>query len=106
MKQDSKKNKEIREIISSLPDEIQGHFQELFKAARKYSGDDYLAQEEFIRSVTVGNCPTCESTRTKDCDDSPLNDITIGLCLECFHMWCLECGEKFKLGQTVCTHWE
>lgn len=103
MKQDFKKDKEIRKVIASLPEDIQDYFRKLLKRARKYSGDDYFAQEEFVRSIMVGDCPYCGSKKTKDCEDSPLKDNTIGLCLECVQMWCLECGNKFKPGQTVCT---
>ena len=62
-------------------------------------------KNEFISKVMVGSCPVCNSQDTRDCEYSPLNDSTIGLCEECHAMWCLECGIIFKNKQTKCDHW-
>jgi hypothetical protein len=41
----------------------------------------------------IGPCPNCGSDQTSDCDADPeINDILVGRCYECGHLWCTECG--------------
>ena len=63
-------------------------------------------EKDFFRIMMVGDCPKCGGENTRDCEDSPLGDITVGFCLDCYIIWCLECGEIFKENQTICVHWE
>ena len=92
------KKKEIEEILSDLEDSER----ELLESKLR----ECDTPEEFISGVMVGECPKCSSLTTKDCEDEPeVDDITIGKCLMCGHLWCLECGEDFKEGQRRCEHW-
>lgn len=91
-------NEEVINAFEVLPKEVKNTLQELFKQAP----DD---PEEFQRLVMVGDCPFCGSSKTKDCDEAKLGDITVGICLDCCRMWCLDCGYLFPNGQTICDHW-
>jgi len=94
-----------------------------------------LKRDYFISRMMVGNCPNCGSDNTHDCEAptfvvSPIvpfyegepkriekmgsecevarkiDDITVGHCDDCGHIWCLECGNKLTLEKPVCGHWE
>lgn len=98
-KKPKKPNKEeVLEAFHALPDEVQSALQELFSQ----DNDD---QDEFVRLAMVGNCPICGSSNTRDCDETPFGDITVAICLDCYKLWCLECGYLFQKGQTICDHW-
>jgi len=67
--------------------------------------DEKDGKKEFINRVMVGDCPICGSKKTRDCEESPLNDSLVGLCEDCSSIWCLECGTVFEKGQKECKHW-
>ncbi len=90
--------KQDLEAFEKLPKDLQEFLTEAFKQADTV--------KEFIRITMVGECPLCGSENTMDCDDTPLGDICVGICLDCFSLWCLECGEVFEEGQRHCSHWE
>jgi hypothetical protein len=57
----------------------------------------------------MGDCPNCGSKHTRDGDDAGFpkekaGDITVGICLECGYVWCLECGDA--LASWPCQHWQ
>ena len=54
----------------------------------------------------IGDCPKCKSTATRDCDEiEGIQDCTIGLCMDCGHLFCSECRQD--LSQNLnCKHWE
>ena len=89
--------KQAKEIFDSLPHDMKTY---LIRAAEVAN-----SKEEFVRLTMVGDCPKCGSSKTRDCEHSPLDDPTVGICLECYTLWCLECGEVFQKGQTGCEHW-
>lgn len=89
---------EAERFFQSLPPDIA---EEIRAIAR-----DSESEEDFCRQVFVGDCPVCGSANTSDCDDAPLEDSTIGRCLDCDTLWCLECSTLFTKGQTECPHWE
>jgi hypothetical protein len=35
--------------------------------------------DEFVKMTMVGNCPACGDANTRDCENSPLNDICVGM---------------------------
>lgn len=90
--------KAVMDIFESLPEETRENLLEIMRTSGSL--------EEAIRRIHVGDCPVCGSQNTRDCEDTPLNDSTVGICLDCHAMWCLECGMVFKEGQTKCEHWE
>ena len=71
--------------------------------------------------ITIDVCPKCGSENTHSCeklehvsaiDDEKdsncsvaleLNDITIGHCDVCSHIWCLECCKKISLRNLSCS---
>lgn len=61
-------------------------------------------RDEFIRSLMVGDCPKCRGDQTRDCENDPdINDNCVGHCLDCGHLWCLECGASLPSETPVCT---
>ncbi len=87
----------VLDVLHTLPEEVQSDLMELVKQAND--------PEEVVRLALVGDCPFCGSTNTRDCEEAPLDDPTVGICLDCSNLWCLECGYLFPKGQTVCGHW-
>ena len=73
-----------------------------------------------VRRMTIGVCPQCGSENTHSCekleyvsaiDDEKdsncpvvleLDDITIGHCDVCSHIWCLECRKQISLRNLSC----
>jgi hypothetical protein len=92
-----RKRDESEEFLQSLPKNLQAY---IFKVKQRIE-----AEEDYIKSVMAGYCPNCSSDRTIDGYKAPLNEITIGICLDCYTLWCLDCGEVFERGQIVCAHW-
>ncbi len=70
--------------------------------------DNGLSVEDIVSLIMVGPCPNCGSESTHDGDDAAgddeIGDTTIGICRECGHHWCLECGQEAKDG-IECPHW-
>ena len=87
----------VSDILKSLPKDL---YDSLIDIAKKADSSD-----EYVMEIFIGDCPVCESKRTSDCDELPIEDITVGVCLKCYTFWCTECGTIFKKGQTVCEHW-
>ena len=59
--------------------------------------------EEFVNQIMVGECPKCGSDKTGDCEHDPeVDDLTIGRCFECGHLWCSICDTPFTAGQASC----
>ena len=88
----------VKEALDVLPPEVQEYLIDIMRRSS--------TPEEAIRRVLVGDCPECDSENTRDCEDTPIDDSTVGLCLNCNIMWCLGCGAVFEEGQTLCRHWE
>jgi len=80
-----------------LPGEIQ-------QALRKAVAE----KKETTRPVrgVIRLCPRCGERDTTDCDRvMGIEDVTIGLCLRCGYLWCLEC-ETALLTSVLCGHWQ
>ncbi|MDD5222703.1 MAG: hypothetical protein PHE84_01820 [bacterium] len=87
---------EMENAVLSLDDEERVILEQHLNAA------DNL--EEFLALAMVGPCPRCGSTRVADGEDAPgIEDITIGMCLDCDYLWCLDCGEQSQPG-VECPH--
>lgn len=95
---------EFREILEGLPEEVKDYLRQV--------ADRSASEEEFLRNIFVGDCPHCGSKNTNDCSDLyVVEDPTLGLCGDCGHLWCLECGGKIRGDisspeDLVCGHWE
>ncbi|HBL23392.1 MAG TPA: hypothetical protein DDZ40_04670, partial [Deltaproteobacteria bacterium] len=48
--------------------------------------------ERNFRGTAVHSCPHCGDVNTMDCSTiESIGDATVGLCLVCGYLWCLEC---------------
>jgi hypothetical protein len=80
-----------------MPPEIQKALQE---ATEEPAGD--VARPE---SVVIRRCSRCGGTDTTDCHAiKGIADPTIGLCVTCGYLWCLEC-ETHLISTVTCGHW-
>ncbi len=66
--------------------------------------------EDFVNRVMIGDCPTCSSPKTGDCEHDPdIDDVCVARCFACGQLWCPDCGELFKNDRTIdhdCPTWE
>ena len=62
--------------------------------------------EQFLAEVMTGHCPGCGTNQIKDCRKvEGIIDISVGLCMRCGYLWCLECGRAL-VGGVHCDHWD
>jgi len=95
-----KEEDDFLEMFKALPKDIQD---ELLKAVEESGA---TSADDFVSDIFVGDCPQCGSSNTGDCEEVPeIEDITLGLCQDCGHMWCTECGRTVAKG-SACEHWE
>ncbi len=116
----------IREMLDKLPEELRGSVEQV-AAEENISAEEYIfllmedldqqgildamskgdmSEEEFFNMVMVGDCPSCGSSGTVQCDEvDEEGDPTIGLCKSCGYTWCLECGMAVAADET-CGHWD
>ncbi len=63
--------------------------------------------EEFVNRLFVGDCPKCGSPDTGDCENDPeIDDVVVGRCYQCGHMWCTLCEEALDPKSPECPCWE
>jgi len=86
------------EFLKSLPPDVADELREIARTSE--------SEEDFCRQVFIGDCPVCGSDNTDDCEDTEIDDTTVGRCLDCKTFWCLECNEVLQKGQAECDHWE
>lgn len=56
-------------------------------------------------SGSTRRCPRCGGNDTADCQGiRDIADPTIGLCVTCGYLWCLECGTHL-ISTPTCGHW-
>jgi len=90
---------DFTELFNTLPKDLQ---EELIKAVEE---SDATSPEDFATQIFVGECPQCLSNNTRDCEDVPeIEDIGLGLCKDCGHIWCTYCGRTVAKG-SACEHW-
>jgi hypothetical protein len=89
---------EMEKFWETIPEEARD---ELTRLAQ-----DSDSEEEFLRTVFVGDCPSCGSEETampKGADGE--EDLSVGVCNACGYLWCLECDRELTPG-TSCGHWQ
>ena len=97
MSEEERKREVLWFAMTKLPREVQ---EGLFTLIEKHDNVD-----EFISAVMVGECPKCGSEKTRDAEDiKSMDDATVGVCMDCGYVWCLECGEP--LDEWPCPHWD
>ena len=95
-----KHNDDFTDLFKTLPKDLKD---ELVKAVEESGA---ASAEESLSEIFVGPCPECGSSSTRDCEDAPdINDLSTGLCKECGHIWCLDCGRTVTKG-SVCEHYD
>jgi hypothetical protein len=63
--------------------------------------------EEFVNRIMVGECPKCGSENTGDCEHDPeIDNVLVGRCFDCGHLWCTECGRRLEQSSPECECWE
>ena len=62
--------------------------------------------EKHLHGESVQSCPHCGGENTTDCSQiDGIADATVGLCLACGYLWCLECDSSLITG-VICGHWQ
>jgi len=90
----------LSEVWPSLSEETKDMLTEDLLDSEAESG------KEYYRKRMIGDCPRCGSSKTRDCKDLPgIDDSTVGSCIDCGHLWCLECGLPLPQNN-ICEHWE
>jgi hypothetical protein len=57
-------------------------------------------------NVLIRLCPRCGGADTTDCHEvAGIDDSTVGLCITCGYVWCLEC-ETHLISTAICGHWK
>jgi hypothetical protein len=81
-----------------LPAEIQDTLQKAFEEKK--------GKPKPERGGEIRTCPHCGEKDTTDCDQVlGIEDSTIGLCIACGYLWCLECDAAL-LTSILCGHWQ
>ena len=89
----------VRELLEEMPPEL---LAELGAAI----GESESALE-FANRIMVGACPSCGSEQTGDFDADPeINELLVGRCYECGHLWCTECGNALTRQSLHCKCWD
>jgi hypothetical protein len=101
MKKNGKKSKEIEELEQfweGIPKEARDELLRLADAAD--------SEEEFVRTIFVGDCPRCDSDKTAISGSAgEEEDLSVGLCKACGYLWCFECECELEPG-AQCGHWD
>lgn len=89
----------VEEILSAMPAEVLGELQALM------ANSD--SAEDFINQIFVGDCPKCQSSDTGDCEKDPeIENLLVGRCFKCGHMWCTECQTPLDPKSPECPCWD
>jgi hypothetical protein len=89
----------LMQLLEEMDEESRAQLREAFENSD--------TGHEFVTRIMVGDCPACGSDNVDDCEhDTQIEDITVGQCFDCGHLWCLECGEPLERGATECDHWK
>lgn len=80
-----------------LPPEIQETLKETIDEFRTASAEE--------KSRSAGTCPRCGGKTTTDCQNvDRIRDATVGLCIHCGYLWCIECASAL-MTSVRCGHW-
>ncbi len=84
-----------RELLDQMDPEVMSELRKIVAGC--------ATGEEFVNQIMVGECPNCGSDNTGNCEHDPdVDDLTIGRCFECGHLWCSICDAPFTAGQASC----
>jgi hypothetical protein len=89
----------VIELLEQMPPDV------LAQMVATVSESD--SAEEFANRIMVGECPSCGSDQTGDCDADPeIDNILVGRCYQCGQLWCTECGNTLKPNNLHCDCWD
>lgn len=90
--------------LLSICAEFRADISNVLKTALEKSAD--RSGEQFLSEVLTGKCPGCGSYQTKNGEDEDsIGDFSVGLCIACGHLWCLDCGRQLST-DISCNHWD
>ena len=88
----------VMEVLAQMPPEV------LAELGGAMSQSDSAL--DFANRVLVGQCPSCGSEQTGDCDSDPeINEILVDRCYECGQLWCGQCGKALTREHLYCDCW-
>ena len=91
----------VKEMMDQLPPEALEQLRDLAGKAE--------TEEDFVSFIMIGPCPKCGNELTKDGMSASGNeedgDPTVGICPDCGHQWCAECGQPVAQDKP-CPHWD
>ncbi len=86
-------------LLELIPADMLGELEAL--AANSDSAQD------FVNRLFVGDCPKCGSSDTGDCENDPeIDNLLVGRCYQCGHLWCTECGRPLDPKSPDCPCWD
>ncbi len=89
----------LRGILDELPEDALNELHELMQQSD--------TAEEFVNRIFVGDCPKCSSSDTGDCENDPeIDDVVVGRCYQCGHMWCTLCDQALDPKSPQCPCWD
>ncbi len=92
---DNQEMEMARDFLDKMDPTLMREFRRIFEASE--------TGEEFVNKIMVGDCPECGSSETGNCEHDPdVEDVTIGRCFECGHLWCTGCDSRYEEGQDFC----
>jgi hypothetical protein len=89
---------DLRGMWEFMPDRIQKALKRAVDISTEKSGSR--------ENAMARHCPRCGAGNTIDCDKVVgIGDPTVGLCISCGYVWCLEC-DTYLISTIVCGHWK
>ena len=87
---------EVHAMWELMPPEVQ----RAFRGAVESLGREMERGEP----VVIRLCPRCGGGKTVDCSEAAgIGDATVGLCVACGYVWCLECNAHL-ISTVACDH--
>ena len=85
----------VKEMLTEMSPDMMAELRDAFEKS--------TTGEEFVNRIMVGDCPTCGSSNTKDCESDPdIEDPCVGKCIDCGQYWCLECDRTLDASHPSC----
>ncbi len=89
----------VKDILDQMPADMLGDLEALVA--------DSDSAEDFVNRIFVGDCPKCNSSETGDCENDPeIDNLLVGRCYQCGHLWCTECERPLDPKSPDCTCWD
>lgn len=92
----------VQDVLAGMGPDLIGELRDAFEKS--------ATGEEFVNRIMIGDCPTCGSSETGDCENDPeIADPCVARCFACGQFWCPDCGELFtndRFADHDCPAWE